>query len=290
MPSTMQKGLFKTTYDKQPRHLGDRADEVSWRAQDQKRSMRGEGYTACYAPIMSTLGKHDIICWTHPRSKLYHRAFGNQLSEKDFCKLIDLWKSVGFIPPEVWRGRRKGIGKNVMIIPRKGWDRHTVYVTLCLYRYSDALPRTMRAALKIHEQTGLPWLQVYQYAMASINKGARHGFVGFTNSVSAQQALGEGVNPGLSMALCKFGHLSLEERAKNSKENPCYVYSFFTEWVSELNPPRKKRLRWGKQEVPAYLYASREDILNPSYSPLFTTPDLSYRDLAWIMESTRKKE
>lgn len=275
--------LFSRVESRQPKHLADIGDAVLWDAVDKKGNHKGEWkYTDCYGTIMSNPGYYEITCRPYPKPKM--GRFRNRLTKTEYAQITDLFKEVGLIPDEVkcftnWRG-------NMMVIPRKNWDRHTVYIALCLYRYMDSKPRTFRAALQIWRQTKLPWLQVFHYAMAhrGVGVGAGHGFTGF--ATGHNYGGGGGLNPATSMALCRFGATGLAARRREiPKKNPGFTYTFLQEIQNKLNPTTKKKERWSMVDVPALQFRNLEQILDPHFSPLFTDPTIDAQGLREIMES-----
>ncbi len=274
---------FQKVYGKLPRYLSDRGDSVSWTAHNKEGAEMGAWkYTACYRTIMSNLGDWRIICKSFPAPKIGACFRFNRLSADDFSRYLDLFKEVGIIPEGVICKRTR-LG-NIMIIPRKGWDRFTVYSTLCLFRYADSRPRTITAALRIQKETGLPWLQVYQYCMASQNVSAGHGFISLQNTVQA------GLNPATGMSLCKFGRMPMEKRAAESVKYPAYVSVYFQKWIAKLNEQTNQQREgsWGTHPTPRYSFKDVEEILNPHYSPLFTDATLDEEGLAQLFGDDKK--
>ena len=203
------------------------------------------------------------------------------LSAEEYEEFIHLNKEVGLIPQIVKTFRNKR--GNCLIVPR-GLDRHTVYTTLCLYRWADSKVRAMRTALQIFHQTKLPWLQVLHYVVTRRNLYGGHSFMPtdyITHTKDSRLDLGSGP------ALAQFGFLSLEERDRiNQKANTSQIIAEICGNIQSYQ--LKKTGSWGKKKIAKYYFKDKEDILNPFYSILYTTKGLTRSDFCWILESQEK--
>lgn len=268
-------GLFDKVLAQQPRRYQDCGDSVRWKAVNEKGETRGQGFVACYAPILPNTRPWEVFCEPYPRRGLVKTILPNRLSEVDYREFIQLSKQAGLVPKGAKASRTKS--GNCLVLPR-GLDRHTAYVALCMYRFLDTKVRSMRSALRIYRQVGLPWLQVLYYVMACKQFGVGHGFinVGWNGSHTM-----EALNPGNAVALSRFCAMSLEERSQIGDRKS--TYQVLHDVANEVNPRVKRKIRWGSRQDPGYLFADFEDIINPRYSILFTVPTLDRLDLAWLM-------
>lgn len=264
-------------------------DYVQWTATTKNKERVGRWkYTICYSPIMSQLGEYEIRCIPFNRYRLpnRHRKYrtGDRMGPLSYLQFMHKCQTVNLIPSEIEFFHDKKVG-NCMVIPRAGWDRHTVYTALSLYRHLDCRPRTMSVALSIHRKTKLPWLQVLHYILSKLNGVEGHTFIDMTLNTYGNKG---GLNPGTAMALCAFSALSLSDR--DSLPNSNQTCTMFKELTNTLNPLQKnsksKSKLWFSQVYgqPTYLYPDQESILDPKYSPLYTDSSLETKDLQRIMK------
>jgi len=111
---------------KLPRTYLDKADGASYVAIN-KNGVEQKHETACFLHIISHLGEYEIIC--HP---LGNKNSSPQLPFQRFFREL---KRCGLVP----KGVRVGAlhSKNIIVVPRRGWGYHPVFVTLSLYRHAD---------------------------------------------------------------------------------------------------------------------------------------------------------
>lgn len=292
-----QTGLFFEVQKRQPKYLGDTGDGVRWTSTDSKGKEYSKWkYTACYAPIMGILGDQEILCRSSKKQKMaLPLPWHNRLRYHDFERLMNLHKEAGMIPQEVrFFSTRDG---NCMLIPRRGWDRHTVYVTLCLYRYADSKPRTMKTILDLYDQLNLPWLQVYHYGMACRNVGAGHGFISFVRGDCSCFGNDQGVNPAAGATLCRFASMPLKERAKLKQGKSDYTYTYTSQWSSEINPMVQAKMvapgRWNHGQSinkPQFMLRDAELLLDPRLSPIYVDPSLTKEQFAEILGQFKEDE
>lgn len=265
-------------------HLRDGGDYVRWNAVNGNGKRKGKWKeNACYASIMKSLGKWKITCINFPVEKVGKSRRHNRLSKAEFALFINLFKETGILPSEIEIAKTKR--GNEMIIPNAGWDDATVFIALCLYRYSDWRMRAVAVALKLYQESGLPWLQCWHYVMTYKGVSTCHGFMAFDKTRAS------GLNAATGMTLCQFGARSLEER-KTSIEG-FRVASPYSVGVSNylhnecvrLSGNEIQKTGWGNHKVSLYCFKDVEDILDPHYSPLYTDPTLGSEDLKRIMES-----
>lgn len=242
------------------RGQGAASDYVTWTAFSEDGFEAGKWkYEYCYSPIMNHLGNYTIHC------KPYQpRAGTSRMHPIHVMWFMRRCQNVGLIPQEIRIFLEPGVG-TCMLIPREGWDRHTVYTALSLYRHCDCQAASMMTALRIHKQLGLPWLQVLHYTLAHLNHGTNHTFVG----MDTYSGMGK-INPGTGMALRAFASLTTEER--KGLPQPGNTCNMFTALADVANPQRK------------YMYQTTEDILDPRYSPIYSDDRLGPEDLKRIME------
>lgn len=245
---------------------------------------------------MGVLADQAILCRSFPKQKVMMlRPWHNRLRPHDYERLMNLHKEAGMIPQEVQIfSNRHG---NCMLVPRAGYERHTVYVALCLYRYADAKPLTMKTILDLYDQLDLPWLQVFHYGMACRNVGAGHGFISFVRGDCSYVGNEQGVNPATATSLCRFAHMPLEERAKLKQGKSDYTYTYTGQWTSEMNPPTKVKLdnpgHWNHGSTvnrPAIMLRNPEQILDPRLSPIYVDPSLTKEQFAEILGQFKEDE
>ena len=203
----------------------------------------------------------------------------------DFCK------KAGLVPPEVRVYMEKG--ENKLQIPRLGWDRHTVYTILSLYRHADCHPHMVMKAVLLYQklkQEGVSFLQCLHYALAeygSPNSG--HTFINMSTRMDYEANCG-GLNLAAGVALARFARMSIGKRGELQPIDQ--TLPAMCKLVKDLNP-----IRPSTKEVPSYYSAnstgagngigtptyilkSRESILLPKFAPLYENPDLTPEEFA----------
>jgi hypothetical protein len=188
-----------------------RGDTVSWTAfrEDGTELGRWEN-EACFAPLLrntSTAGDVEIHC------KSGHAGKGGSMPCRDFQEFFRLCKETGLVPPGV-EATIKDRG-NYLTIPRDGWDRHTIYITLCLYRQCDIRPDEVMTALGLYKRLkpeGTTFLQILHYLAATTTISSGHVFMNLS-------PYGGGSKLDLSHggALVWFTRLSKAQRAGTVK-------------------------------------------------------------------------
>jgi hypothetical protein len=285
------------------------ADYVSWTAFDKNGKEYGEwNATACFAHIMRNPGRYEIHCRPY-----WQRKFGtycyrtNQIKNSEEAKAEDekkrdeavsllpgnlykqFWKyckEVGLVPPEVKVFVKNG--QNRLLIPRKGWDRHTVYIALSLWRHCDCHPRIPAMAILLYrklKKRGVHFLQCLHYAMAdygSPNPG--HVFITINDQTTYQSNYGA-FNLAAGLALAHFCRMPLEERKKLQPESQ--TNAMFCNLAKDLNPILNRKSSGYYSANPAngvgypeYRFKSKESLLLPKFGPLFDRTDLTPKAFA----------
>lgn len=282
------------------------SDYVSWISEDEtgRKMDRDTGY-ACYAGIMSQLSKIEIRCRPYPRtaSGIYgygptdaetkaaaaRAAAGSQdvqgrlvgrLSPLQYARFTRGAFRAGILPKGVKVFHDPQYG-NCLTVPRKGWDRHTIYTILALYRWIDCFPGNMWSVLLIQEEFRkkgifLPFLQCLHYVLSCDSKyNSGHSFLYFLN--------GNDRNPALGWAWAKFSSMTMEERSLlGSKGETWRMYITLSETIN--SKAQKDQSAWYPGE-PKFKVASVEGLLDPRLSPLYTRPaDFGPEEFRNLME------
>lgn len=275
--------LFGAALASLPKELKDDSDYVLWTAFDEKKKEVGKwSYTVCYASIMNRLGSLEIHCrpWKRGTFMSYNGGnyvpvgegspFQGRASALQYARFMRLCARHGIALPGVKAFTDAEHG-NCLIVPREGWDRHTVYVLLCLYRWQDVKARTMYATLALMDrlrQKGyfLPFLQCLHYVMCERSLGDGHSFL----PVAGNQAR----NPAMGWAWAHFNRLPKEAREKLTPKTD--TTSMFSQLSEKLNPPSEKppkRRSWYHYTEPSLHLSATTDLLHPRFSPLYTHPE-----------------
>jgi len=128
--------------------------------------------TACYSSGMYILPELEIHCLPSGGPSK------GQMPTLWYHHYFRLLKSVGVVPPEVKVLHRKGA--HCMIIPRTGWDRHSIYITLCYYRQMDQKPNEVMRAMLLWKRLapfGTNFMQVLHYLAVTTRFGSGHYFM-----------------------------------------------------------------------------------------------------------------
>lgn len=212
--------------------------------------------TACYSSGMCMLPELEIHCL--PSSG----PSEGQMPALWYHHFFRLLKGVGLVPPEVKTLHRKGA--HCMIIPRTGWDRHTIYITLCYYRQVDQKPNEVMKAMLLWKRLarhGTNFMQVLHYLAATTKFGSGHYFM--STGVYGGADLKDLAN---GQALAQWARLSKAEKAKviPHKKGATRDYSGTHHTTSYLAAQAKKI---GSTKVEELV-----DILDPQYAHLYEEP------------------
>ena len=154
----------------------DKEDYVAYSSVGKDGKVHEHKDADCYASIVAHPGAWEVTC----------RPYRNRNSappltfQRFFRELI----KCGLVPKGVEATTRSG--KNIIVVPQRGWSYHPVFVTLSLYRHADqhgksVLGRTMRLYDQHHE-AGTHFLQCLHWALAHTNYGTFHSCFSLTNS------------------------------------------------------------------------------------------------------------
>lgn len=268
-----------------PKELKDDVDYVLWTAFDAKKKEVGKWtYTACYASIMNRLGAVEIHCrpWKRGSFMSYNDRgdyvsvgngdpFQGRASALQYARFMRLLTRHRIALPGV-RAFTDPEHGNSLLVPREGWDRHTVYILLCLYRWQDVKSRTMYTTLALMDRLRdkghfLPFLQCLHYVMCARTLGDGHSFLPVQG--------GNAKNPALGWAWAHFNRLPGEARAKLEPKTD--TTSMLLGLSEKLNPPAEKTSRrrryWYEHTEPKLQLEDTSDLLHPRFSPLYTHPE-----------------
>lgn len=188
-----------------------KGDSVCWDAVRENGTHLGNWKSnACYASALSTqcgLGGLEIHC------KPMNGPGKSPMPGKDFQEFFRLCQEVGMVPTGVKATTKDKA--NLLTIPRNGWDRHTLYITLCYYRQCDIRPSEIMTALglwKHLEPKGTTFLQILHYLAATSTISCGHTFMNLS-----PYGGGNKLDLGPGAALTWFAGLSKAQRAKTDK-------------------------------------------------------------------------
>ena len=278
---------------------GGHADSVRWTAFKKDGTEVGKwGYSACYSSIMKELGEYEIHCrpyWNRPpNSGAYSNHPANEkwvakdaeVRDSVKCKLpSDLYKRFWRLCKQsglVHRGVRISTreGQNHMMVPREGWDRHTVYTALSLYRHCDCHPKIPATAVLLYNKLrkrGVHFLQCLHYAMAEHNSpNSGHVFI-TVNAAEQYHSNCGGRNIAAGMAMAHFSQLDIRERKALEPDNSTVMA--FCGLATQWNPIKEGTTKsyysatpTNGSGTPVYKLTSMESILLPKFAPLYEDP------------------
>lgn len=275
------------------------ADSVRWTAFKADGTEAGKwDYIPCYSSIMRQLGEYEIHCrpyWNRPPNP---NAYSNRPSTKEWiakdakvrdatpCLLpgdlyTEFWKlckESGLAPKATRNFARKG--QNRLVIPRKGWDRHTVYTALSLYRHCDCHPKLIATAVLLYEKLkseGVHFLQCLQYAMAEYNSpNTGHVFI-TTNHNGGYDSNYGGLNIATGMAMAFFSQMDIRKRKKLEPENSTVM--MFCQLAMRWNPIKVAGPKRSYSSVPQtgsgkpeYRLENKESLLLPEFATFYENP------------------
>ncbi len=234
----------------------DKGDSVSYKAIGEDGRERRFERANCFDGVMSNLGGYEIHCrpWNGKNSapSLTYQRF--------FRELI----RYGVVPQGVRAGAQKG--QNVLVIPRRGWDNHTVFVALSMYRHADCHGKSIVGrTMALHDELsrkGIHFLQCLHWAFCNTDYGTWHSCINLTSNSSPYDgskwaARTENLRWGL--ALAAFGRLTLERRKEELAP---------WEGTTHMFDGLARKLRSIKLD-------HVDDILDPQYSRYYEDPELA---------------
>ena len=207
--------------------------------------------TNCYMRAMEQLGELEIHCVP------YGGPSEGQLPALYFTYFFRLLKQHGLVPPSTKALHRNGA--NCMLLPREGWDRHSLYIALCLYRQCDQKPSEIMQIMSLYRRLaphGTTFLQCIHYLATYAGYCSGHYFMHFGTYGGAPET-----DLAYGQALAWFAQRTKEERLQLAEESEVdnYTYTFLA--------------RQAKGMVGGTVASSLE-ILNPKYAELYKTPKL----------------
>lgn len=296
-----------------PKEIQNRENDfVRWTAFDKKKQQVGFWVNYyCYAGITSRLGDYEIHCrpyWelenpTHEYAKKTPKIIKEILegANRTVCTLPStiykrfwkLCKKNGLVPPEITTFVRKG--QNRLVVPRKGWDYHTIYIILSLYRFCDSNPRTIANVTLLYEKLKskkVDFIQCLHYGLVTSHyKKIGHTF--FSVQATACQSNNAPLNLAAGMALASFCRMSLPERRKLIPKY-CTIGMFCKvakDWNPILSVVRSSNRYYNPKVdtgfgIPTYLLENTQCILSPEFAPLYTNPNsITEKEFAKYMET-----
>jgi hypothetical protein len=250
--------------DKVANKYQSKQDAVRWTAFNSsgQEINRWTGQTNCYSAIMGLLPSLEIRCLPSGGPS------PTQLPALWYHHFFRLLKRSGLVPPEVKTLHRNGA--NCLIIPRAGWDRHTLYITLCCYRQSDIHPAEVMRIMLLYRRLasrGVHFLQCLHYGLMTSRFSPGHAFMS-----SGPYGGGNPLDLAQGQALAWF--------AQQPKKVRLSLY------------PSEKLARWSTDNYTCYFLPAKAkemksikvkkkiDILDPQYAPLYEEPQLKNADPA----------
>lgn len=244
---------------------GTKSDAVRWTAWEEDGTEVGKWEkTICYAGAMGILPKLRIRC--EPYKGTVKGAAKDRLSSKQYLEFFELLKQHCLVPPDIEATDEEG--SNCLVIPRSGWDRHTIYIALCYYRQCDQQPGEIVRAMSLYQRLkdqGTHFLQCLHYAAATTKFGSGHYFMNFGPYDGGMGKL----NLASGKALAWFASLSKEQRLEECPiKNPAgggrgydsrYTYTFLTKRAKKEKSVEVKNL---------------VEILDPKYAEHYENPKL----------------
>lgn len=232
----------------QEQHYRDKTDHVSYLA------IHSEGYTQdvrddfCYGKIIHDLTSYEITC------RPYHST--NSCPPPVFRAFFRELQSCGVIPKEIRFGAKQG--KNTLVIPRQGWDYHTIFVTLSMYRHSDQhgisiVGRTMKLYDSLKEQ-GVHFLQCLHWALVTTNYSHWHSCINLCdNPYDGSHARAKNLKWGLALAV--YGRLTLAERKSIRQRQSVVMFDHLAKGLRDFK------------------IKQADEILDPKYAEYYHHPE-----------------
>jgi hypothetical protein len=175
---------------------------------------------------------------------------------------FQLLRQNGLIVPETKTLHRNGA--NCLIIPPSGWDRHTVYITLCYYRQCDVFPQEVMQAMLLYRRLaskGTTFLQCMHWLAVQTKFGSGHYFLNVGPYGGADK-----LDLANGLALSWFAQRTKEERLELCPHKKLQGYdSRYTYTLLALKAKLFSSLK----------VADLGAILDPKHAPLYLEPKMT---------------
>ncbi len=237
-----------------------KSDSVYWTGIKEDGTEVGRwGYTSCYSPGMRCLPELEIRCLP----KGGPQKAPAQMPALWYHHFFRLLKGVGLVPPEVKTLHRGGA--HCMIIPRTGWDRHTLYITLCYYRQVDCKPGEIMRAMLLWKRLaphGTNFLQVLHHLAATTRFDSGHYFMNFGAYGGADK-----LDLANGLALAQWARKTKAQRTKACPYKPVKPgeYGGSNSYTDAYMSAQAKKIQSIKVEEVV-------EILNPQHAHLYENP------------------
>lgn len=257
MPAAVKASLAIKEFPKEI-NVTNVSDYVTYTAYEPGEPVRREG-AACYAGHMNRLKELSF--------KLEPQAKYTSVPNATYLEWIGLCKQAGLIPESVLEYVENE--KNYLWIPAKLYDRHTVYITMCCYRWSASCPKMIWQLVEHMKRIpGITFWQALHYALGSWTTGTGHSFSNISKGPYAH-----GVNLLLSegLAIKYYCSMPLHDRPKSSD----FTYQQMGQIAGTLDP--KQTCKMG----------SLDEILTEKWTPLFQLETLNAESIKATYEKLK---
>lgn len=232
------------------RHYRDKADTVSYDCVGKDGRIHEHRHAACYHAIIAHLGVWEITC----RPWRGNNSAPPLTFQRFFRELV----KCGLVPKGVEILTRNG--KNIIVIPRRGWSYHTVFIILSLYRHADThgksiLGRTMRLYDQ-HHKAGTHFLQCLHWALVNTSHGGWHSCFSLSSGpYGSTEAKNRNLKHGLGIAA--FGQLTLTEKNALSGSSSSHMFDRLSREFRDIK------------------VSGPDKILDPKYAKYYKDPNLA---------------
>ena len=236
---------------KLPSTYRDKGDNVSYTAINRSGTEQKRTKDVCFYHIISHLGEYEITCrpWDGDNSSP-RQPFQRFFRELTRC---------GLVPEGVRAGTLRA--RNVLVVPRRGWGYHPVFIALSLYRHADChgrsiLGRTMKLYRELHED-GVHFLQCLHWSLINTNHRIWHSCFNLrTPSASPYERYPDrSKNLKYGIALATYGKMSLAEKNALVGSNSTLMFDNLAKELKDLE------------------ISCEDEILNPEYAKYYEDPE-----------------
>ncbi len=253
---------------------------------------------ACYAMHTASLSECDFWLFRDTNKD----PCGNYLAcpPDIYLKWVDLLKDRRVVPLNVEAGVNES-NELTMFVPR-GHSRHTVYATLCAYRWAESYAPMVYTVVKLWETLpDISFWQILHYAKALYitSNQTGHGWANISRPESVSYATHNyGGAFNLAHSLCWPLFWAKTEKEKDACAAKAIAYTFYTTYAlnqlaSEIGGlVSEKGVQWPCLLVNAIVDSKPEksDILNPRWTTLYKLVESLTHEKTGVVKELLKKE
>ena len=210
-----------------------------------------------------------------------------------YHRWIELGKQCGVVPSAVrhWTSERR----NLMAIPADGYDRHTVYATLCWYRWAENFAKFPVAVMKLMDANpAINFWQAFHYAAIHHVSHSNHSFM----NIGAYGVYGGMVKNARNL-LKSYAIMLFFQRdekgecpARKYDDGAAYTYtqSAISRFLGDLGLNDVEPPLVAGKETPIFCVAKTEDLLWDEWAGFYSLKSRNPDELATYYKAVMERK